>query len=473
MVVYGGVDAYKKLTFSALVFDIGSHTTRAGYAGEDTPKCVIPTAHGYLDVDGTSSASTIKDGDTTMDDDTLPTSVQTESKDGRVRKYFVGEDGANVWRAGMEVGTLMGDGIIQDPSSLPPLLSHALHSRLRVNPEDHPLLSTEAAWNPTSNREIMAELVFEQENVPAWFTACSGVLSSFAAGKPTSLVVDVGNDLVSITPVLEGYVLKGGTRRQPLAMALLHSQIKSYLQKPNPARSFPLSLTPFQLMKTRTPVPAGQAPRFTTKQDRLADGKTTASWQEYAENKVVENWRESCVNVYETPYEERYVAQRAPRPYEFPDGFNASYGSERYKFGEALFNPQFIDRSVVPPSCLRHTTNTAHSRSIDQVISIAQLAHEAVMACDVDVRAALLSNVVVAGGGSLLAGFTDRFNYELGVLLPGQKIRIHASGHATERRFSSWLGGSVLASLGTFHQLWISKEEWLESGPKIIAQKCK
>jgi actin-related protein len=54
-----------------------------------------------------------------------------------------------------------------------------------------------------------------------------------------------------------------------------------------------------------------------------------------------------------------------------------------------------------------------------------------------------------------------------------QKVRIHASGHPTERRFSSWLGGSILASLGTFHQLWISKEEWEEYGPNIVAQKCK
>lgn len=89
---------------SAIVFDIGSHTTRAGYAGEDSPKCVIPTAHGYLDVDAPTPAN--EEGkDAIMKDETKP------QQTGRVRKYFVGEDGANVWRAGMEVGSLMADGI--------------------------------------------------------------------------------------------------------------------------------------------------------------------------------------------------------------------------------------------------------------------------------------------------------------------------------------------------------------------------
>lgn len=132
------------------------------------------------------------------------------------------------------------------------------------------------------------------------------------------------------------------------------------------------------------------------------------------------------------------------------------------------------------------------------MVSIPQLIHESLTTCDVDVRASLLQNIVIVGGGSLLPGFTDRLNYELSVAFPGvrsscfllssksskltpgfrlafpqQKVRLHASGHPTERRYSSWLGGSILASLGTFHQLWISKEEWEEYGPNIVGQKCK
>ena len=53
------------------------------------------------------------------------------------------------------------------------------------------------------------------------------------------------------------------------------------------------------------------------------------------------------------------------------------------------------------------------------------------------------------------------------------QVKIHAPGNPTERRYGGWLGGSILASLGTFHQLWISKEEWQEHGKAIVGQRCK
>lgn len=105
---------------------------------------------------------------------------------------------------------LMTPRIVSDPAPLPSLLHHTLHTRLSLNPSEHPLLSTEPAWATPASREKMAELVFEQEGCPAWYVACQGVLSAFAAGKGTALVVDVGHDLVSITPVYEGYVLRAG-----------------------------------------------------------------------------------------------------------------------------------------------------------------------------------------------------------------------------------------------------------------------
>ena len=105
-------------------------------------------------------------------------------------------------------------------------------------------------------------------------------------------------------------------------------------------------------------------------------------------------------------------------------------------------------------------------------------------------RQVLMGNVVLAGGGSLLAGLGERLNNELVRNFP--HVKIHAPGNPTERRYGGWLGGSILASLGTFHQLWISKEEWQvgglrfgkaklstqpshtqEHGKPIVAQRCK
>jgi actin-like protein 6A len=69
-----------------------------------------------------------------------------------------------------------------------------------------------------------------------------------------------------------------------------------------------------------------------------------------------------------------------------------------------------------------------------------------------------MGNVVLAGGGSLFAGLGERLNNELVRNFP--HVKIHAPGNPAERKYGSWLGGSILASLGTFHQLWISREEW-------------
>ncbi|SRR6266404_925426 len=84
-------------------------------------------------------------------------------------------------------------------------------------------------------------------------------------------------------------------------------------------------------------------------------------------------------------------------------------------------------------------------------------------------RQVLMGNVVLAGGGSLFAGLVDRLNNELVRNFP--HVKIHAPGNPTERRYGGWLGGSILASLGTFHQLWISKEEWQASGLHVLTIK--
>lgn len=88
-------------------------------------------------------------------------------------------------------------------------------------------------------------------------------------------------------------------------------------------------------------------------------------------------------------------------------------------------------------------------------------------------RPHLLNNVIVTGGSSLLYGFTERLNQELTTLFPGPRVRMSAPGNTSERRFASWIGGSILGSLGTFHQMWISKREYEEHGAGVVERRCK
>merc|ERR1711941_19336 len=110
-------------------------------------------------------------------------------------------------------------------------------------------------------------------------------------------------------------------------------------------------------------------------------------------------------------------------------------GNERFRCPEALFQPSFMG-----------------------------------MKCDVDIRKDLYGNVVLSGGSTMFPGIAERMNKELVALAPStMKIKIIAP---PERKYSVWIGGSILASLSTFQQMWISKEEYDESGPSIVHRKC-
>lgn len=123
--------------------------------------------------------------------------VETTSRD-----LYVGENGVGRWRAGMEVGNPMADGLgaqnvnapldpsradffcspsvtVYDWSATKDIIEHAFTKGLEVNPQEHPVLVTEPAWNTTANRERMAEIMFEEFQVPAFYIANSSVLSAY------------------------------------------------------------------------------------------------------------------------------------------------------------------------------------------------------------------------------------------------------------------------------------------------------
>jgi actin-related protein len=94
------------------------------------------------------------------------------------------------------------------------------------------------------------------------------------------------------------------------------------------------------------------------------------------------------------------------------------------------------------------------------------------MKCDPDIREELWGNVVLAGGSTMFGGIQQRLARELKALATpemGMKIRVVAP---PERLDSAWIGGSILASLSTFHDMWVSKREYDESGPGIIHRKA-
>merc|ERR1712177_40493 len=137
------------------------------------------------------------------------------------------------------------------------------------------------------------------------------------------------------------------------------------------------------------------------------------------------------------------------KTYELPDGNIITVGSERSRCPEVLFQPSFIGKEA---SGIHDTT------------------FQSIMKCDVDIRKDLYSNVVLSGGTTMFAGIGERMTKELTALAPStMKIKVVAP---PERKYSVWIGGSILSSLSTFQQMWISKGEYDESGPTIVHRKC-
>jgi len=96
--------------------------------------------------------------------------------------------------------------------------------------------------------------------------------------------------------------------------------------------------------------------------------------------------------------------------------------------------------------------------------------HDAINTCDTDIRKDLYQNIVLAGGNSMFPGINERMKKELKALAPASmEPTVFAP---PERKYTVWIGGSILASLSTFSHMYISRAEYNESGPSIVQRKC-
>ena len=137
------------------------------------------------------------------------------------------------------------------------------------------------------------------------------------------------------------------------------------------------------------------------------------------------------------------------KTYELPDGQLVTIGNERFRCAETLFQPAFIGMESA---------------------GIHETTYKSIMKCDMDIRKDLYANTVLSGGTTMFPGISDRMQKEIALLSPPtMKVKIIAP---PERKYSVWIGGSILASLSTFQEMWISKQEYDESGPGIVHRKC-
>lgn len=367
----------------ALVIDNGSGMVKAGFSGEEAPCVVFPSIIGK------------------------PKYSRSMKHLDKGKDIYVGSD-AYAKRGVLKLSYPIEHGIVSNWDDMTRIWEHTFE-QLRVDQEDRNVLLTEAPRNPTRNREKMAEIMFETFGVGGIYISIQGVLSLYATGRTTGLVLDIGDGVTHTIPIYDGYAVEHAINRFDLA----GRDVTEYLQ-------------------------------------RLLE-RNGHSMNSSSEKEIVRRIKEKyiyCANDVEKEAE-LYKRKNMTRKYALPDGTTIKLSDEMYETPEVLFDPALIGK---------------------EIMGVHEAIHDSVQRADLDVRRDLYSNIVLSGGTTMIKKFPEKLEYELRQIVPAKtQIKIIAP---PERKYSVWVGGSILSALPSFDRAWIYKSEYHECGASIVHDRC-
>ncbi|GAB5588901.1 Actin-related protein 2 [Umbelopsis nana] len=377
-----------------LVVDNGTGFVKCGYAGSNFPEHVFPSVVGRP-------------------------ILRAEEKVGNieVKDLMIGDEAAEL-RNILQMSYPMENGIIRNWEDMRHLWNYTFDEKLKVDPRDSKILLTEAPMNPRANREKMVEVMFEEYGFQGVYVAIQAVLTLYAQGLLSGVVVDSGDGVTHIVPVYQGFAPQNLTRRLDVA----GRHITRHLIK---------------LLLNR-----GYAFNRTADFETVRQIKEKLCYVSYDLELDTKLGNETTVLVEE---------------YELPDGRVIKVGSERFEAPECLFQPHLVDV---------------------ENFGVAEMLFNTIQSADIDIRSELYKHIVLSGGTTMYPGLPSRLEKEMKQLyltnvLGGDASRLNKFKIRIEdpprRKHMVFLGGAVLADImKDKDSWWITKEEWAEQGVRSL-----
>ncbi|XP_066994658.1 actin-related protein 2 isoform X1 [Anabrus simplex] len=384
-----------------IVCDNGTGFVKCGYAGSNFPAHIFPSMVGRPIIRAVNKIGDIE--------------VKEEIY---VKDLMVGDEASKL-RSMLEVNYPMENGIVRNWEDMCHVWDYTFGpEKMNISPPDCKILLTEPPMNPTKNREKMIEVMFEKYQFAGAYIAIQAVLTLYAQGLLSGVVVDSGDGVTHICPVYEEFALPHLTRRLDIA----GRDITRYLIKLLLLRGYAFN--------------------------HSADFETVRIMKE-----------KLCYIGYNIETEQKLALETTVlvEPYTLPDGRVIKVGGERFEAPEALFQPHLINVEGQ---------------------GIAELVFNTIQAADIDMRTELYKHIVLSGGSTMYPGLPSRLEREIKQLylervlkndidkLSKFKIRIE---DPPRRKDMVFIGGAVLAEVmkdrDTF---WMTKEEYQEKGVGVL-----